>query len=138
MATVLIVLEVEGSQADAFDVVDAVLDEGVLQESIRDYADANTGALRVTSAVAMAEKDFVPSVPDEEVYQPGEEHREITQADVGRSLFSAFGRHWQVADFIGRIMKHDVGKRVFLRGGVLQVENDAQRAARLAGTEGTP
>ncbi len=57
-------------------------------------------------------------------------YREIVGADVGRRFFRAFGRTWQVQDFIGRILEQDVGKRVFLRGGVLQVENNEQRAAR--------
>lgn len=58
-------------------------------------------------------------------------YREIVEADVGKALFKAFDRTWAVTAFIGRIMKQDVGKRVYLRGGVLQVESDAQRSARL-------
>jgi hypothetical protein len=65
-------------------------------------------------------------------------YREITEADVGKSLFAAFGRQWPVTSFIGRIMKQDIGKRVFLRRGGLQVENNEQRAARLAGRNGNP
>jgi hypothetical protein len=60
-----------------------------------------------------------------------DEFREITQDDVGLALFKAFKKHWVVADFIGRITSLDVGKRVFLREGVLRVESNAQRAARL-------
>lgn len=39
-----------------------------------------------------------------------EEHREITNADVGKGFFAAFGQMWPVADFIGRILEQDVGK----------------------------
>lgn len=58
--------------------------------------------------------------------------QEIRQADVGRAAFKAFGRSWLCCDFIGRILPGDVGKRVYLVGNILQVENDGQRAERLA------
>jgi hypothetical protein len=54
----------------------------------------------------------------------------IVDADVGKAVFIAFGRVWASSSFIGRITKQDVGKRVYLVGDVLQVENDAQRARR--------
>jgi hypothetical protein len=54
----------------------------------------------------------------------------IAHDDVGRALFDAFGRRWPVSGFIGRILPTDVGKRVYLVGDVLQVENDEQRATR--------
>lgn len=57
-------------------------------------------------------------------------YREITTADVGKVFFKAFDRKWRVSDFIGQILPHDVGKRVFLVGEILQVENDEQRAKR--------
>jgi len=60
-----------------------------------------------------------------------DKYREITQDDVGRSFFHAFGKQWMVADFIGRITSLDVGKRVFLREGVLRVENHKQLAERI-------
>jgi hypothetical protein len=56
----------------------------------------------------------------------------IETSHVGKALFDAFGRKWPVSGFIGRIMKQDVGKRVYLVGDILQVENDEQRAARFA------
>ncbi len=56
----------------------------------------------------------------------------ITHADVTSFAIRAFGRAWPVADFIGRVMLQDVGKRVYLRGDILQVENHKQFAARLA------
>jgi len=59
-------------------------------------------------------------------------YREITRADVGKAHFRAFGRVWPVADFIGRIMAQDVGKRVYKVGDIVQVENNEQRARRLA------
>lgn len=58
-------------------------------------------------------------------------YREITRADVGHFLFEAFGRKWRVSDFIGTILPGDVGKRVYKVDGILQVENDEQRATRL-------
>ena len=58
------------------------------------------------------------------------DYRQILIADVGRSLFRAFGRTWQTSGFIGTIQPRDVGKHVFLRGGILQVENDEQRTRR--------
>lgn len=57
--------------------------------------------------------------------------REITQEDVGKALFEFNGRKWKASEFIGRILKQDVGKRVYLVGDILQVENDEQRAKRL-------
>lgn len=54
-AVVLVRLEIEGDQAQAFEVVDKVLDEGVLQDAIAGYADASDGgALEVTSAQSEA------------------------------------------------------------------------------------
>jgi hypothetical protein len=56
---------------------------------------------------------------------------EIEPRHVGKALFEAFGRRWPVSEFIGRITKKDIGKRVFLTGSnVLQVENDEQREER--------
>ncbi len=55
----------------------------------------------------------------------------ITHADVTSFTIRAFGRVWPVVDFIGRIMLQDIGKRVYLRGDILQVENHKQFAARL-------
>jgi hypothetical protein len=60
----------------------------------------------------------------------------IEAQHVGRMLFEAFGRKWRVSDFIGRITKRDIGKRVYLVGDMralgafVQVENDEQLAAR--------
>jgi hypothetical protein len=55
----------------------------------------------------------------------------ITRSNVGKRAITAFGRRWPVEDFIGHIGKYDVGKRVYLRGNILQVENDQQLAARI-------
>jgi hypothetical protein len=57
--------------------------------------------------------------------------QQITQADVGRNKFKAFGRSWPVEDFIGQILPQDVGKRVYLIDGILQVENNEQLRKRL-------
>lgn len=56
----------------------------------------------------------------------------ITEADLGQPFIRAFMRVWAVVNFLGRVLPSDVGKRVSLRDGVLQVESSAQRDARLA------
>jgi hypothetical protein len=62
---------------------------------------------------------------------------EIGPRDVGRATIGAFGQVWPVANFMGRVLPGDVGKRVYRvpmhdkSGYILQVENDAQRDARL-------
>lgn len=60
------------------------------------------------------------------------DYREITEADVGKWTFRAFGKLWMTSNFIGRIQPGDVGKRVYRRGDILQVENDEQRSRRLS------
>lgn len=55
----------------------------------------------------------------------------LSREDIGIAHLAAFGRLWPVSDFMGRILSGDVGKRVYLRDGVLQVENDEQRTARV-------
>lgn len=50
----------------------------------------------------------------------------ITENDVDQPIIRCFGRSWTVTDFIGRILPRDVGKRVFLRDNILQVENNEQ------------
>ena len=61
------------------------------------------------------------------------EFREITPEDVGRSVFSAFGRQWRVSEFIGQIFDVDVGKRVYRASEhVVSVENAEQFKARMA------
>lgn len=57
--------------------------------------------------------------------------RTLHEGDVGATAIPAFGRLWLVVDFIGRILPGDVGKRVYLVGDVLQVENNEQRDARM-------
>ena len=51
-------------------------------------------------------------------------------SDVDKPTIRCFGRTWLVANFLGRVLLHDVGKRVYRRGVILQVENDEQREAR--------
>ena len=66
---------------------------------------------------------------------------EITQEDVGRAFINMLGRSWLVQNFMGIILPGDVGKRIYYvpckdgYGGVLQVENDDQRDARLGKLE---
>ncbi len=58
-------------------------------------------------------------------------HYTLTAEDVEKPFLRAFGQAWPMSGFIGRVLAGDVGKRVYLRGGILQVENDEQRAARV-------
>jgi len=55
---------------------------------------------------------------------------EIEERHVGEPLLRAFGKLWPVSSFIGWIRAKDVGKRVYLVDGILQVENDDQLAKR--------
>ena len=59
-------------------------------------------------------------------------HYTITTEDVGKAHIRAFDQMWPVQDFLGRILPGDVGKRVYQRAGILQVENDEQYVARMA------
>ncbi len=59
-------------------------------------------------------------------------HYTIKTEDVGVPFLRAFGSAWPVSGFLGRILAGDVGKRVYLCGGILLIENDEQRAARIA------
>ncbi len=60
----------------------------------------------------------------------------ISADDVDKPFLRAFGALWPL-DFIGHIMSIDVGKRVFKRNGILQVENCAQlKQRRLAEEKG--
>jgi hypothetical protein len=56
----------------------------------------------------------------------------ITHHHVSNPFFHAFGNVWSTSDFIGRILLSDVGKRVYLVKGILQVESDEQKYERLA------
>lgn len=63
---------------------------------------------------------------------------EIQLSDVGKAYIFAFGRHWSVTDFFGRILFGDIGKRVYrVRDNAgeycLQVESDQQRDKRRNG-----
>lgn len=55
---------------------------------------------------------------------------EITNADIGKPSIKAFGSSWMVANVWGRTLPQDVGKRVYLRGDIIQIENDEQRKRR--------
>lgn len=58
----------------------------------------------------------------------------ISRFDIGRPTIRAFGKVWLTQNFIGRILPRDVGKKVYLRGDILQVENDEQFNRRRAAT----
>ena len=51
---------------------------------------------------------------------------------IDKPELQAFGRRWNVVDFLGRIMAQDIGKRVYLVGDILQLENEEQRDKRLS------
>ena len=57
-------------------------------------------------------------------------YRTLTQEDVGRYALPMFGCVWPVVNFMGRILPQDVGKRIVLVGGIIQVESDEQRKKR--------
>ena len=65
----------------------------------------------------------------------GSEFYEIRSGDVGKRHIYAFGRQHSVMGIMGEILPRDTGKRVYLRDGVLQVENDEQYTARLSSPE---
>lgn len=58
------------------------------------------------------------------------EYKEITKSDVGKSTFKLGKTSYPVAWFIGEIIPQDIGKRVYLVNGILQVENDEKRNKR--------
>lgn len=58
----------------------------------------------------------------------------IQLEDVGRRFLRVFGRTWDLASVMGPIQPQDVGKRIYLNGGVLSVENQEQFEARLPRT----
>jgi hypothetical protein len=54
----------------------------------------------------------------------------ITENDLGyRPIKTKHGMIWPV-DLMGPIQPRDVGKRIYLNGGIYQVENDEQLEAR--------
>jgi hypothetical protein len=55
----------------------------------------------------------------------------ITKADVGKRHIQAFGKTWLTSGFLGIVLDMDVGKRVYQRRDILQVENQAQLRARI-------
>jgi hypothetical protein len=56
---------------------------------------------------------------------------ELQPSDVGRARLECFGQTWSVTDLLGWVLPLDVGKRVYCRNGVLQVENEEQRRFRI-------
>lgn len=116
-----------------------------LREALKDNPTGDFGAEAAVEAfdecLSLTRQEVLASIESsvEAILEPAlkswldDHHRgfvTIAQEDVGRSLFEAFGRKWPTTSFIGRITSLDVGKRVYLRGGVLQVENNEQRDAR--------
>ena len=56
---------------------------------------------------------------------------EIEPDDIGKRFLRAFGRGWALSDVLGYVQHGDVGKRLYLVDGILQVENNEQRDARV-------
>ena len=56
---------------------------------------------------------------------------EIEPDDIGKRFLRAFGRGWALSDVLGYVQRGDVGKRLYLVDGILQVENNEQRDARV-------
>ena len=65
----------------------------------------------------------------------GRQYYTLGTGDIGQPRIRAFGQTWPVSDFLGRVLAQDVGKRVYLSGRILQVENNEQRDRRLGGRE---
>lgn len=58
--------------------------------------------------------------------------REVNENDIDKQTILVGGRSFLVQSFCGVLLPTDVGKRLRLSGDVLQMENDEQRARRLA------
>jgi hypothetical protein len=56
---IVIELEIDGDEQDAADVVDRVLDTGILQDAINDH-EFDAGPVRVTSAVVVVRPSKIP------------------------------------------------------------------------------
>ena len=56
----------------------------------------------------------------------------VTKADVGKRTIRAFGSVWPLLAVLDQVQEIDIGKRIYLVNGILQVENDDQLKARLA------
>tara|TARA_Y100000310_G_scaffold300947_1_gene336994 strand:- start:32 stop:247 length:216 start_codon:yes stop_codon:yes gene_type:complete len=54
----------------------------------------------------------------------------IHEGNINQPFLRIFGGVWPVSGFLGRILPSDVGKRIYLRGGILQAENNQQRRKR--------
>lgn len=57
---------------------------------------------------------------------------EIQYSDIGKRNINAFGTVCAIGSLLGYVRRVDVGKRIYLVDGVMQVESDEQRDARLA------
>lgn len=56
----------------------------------------------------------------------------ITSQDVGKRTISVGGYKWLITDVMGHILPTDIGKRVYVIDGILQVESESQCNSRLA------
>ena len=92
------------------------------------------GEMFAMAGASLAHNRLVRNVVRDLGNQTREGPCEILPSDIDSPTFRAFGRVWLTEDFIGCILPIDVGKRVYLVGDCLQVENDEQRDARVKGS----
>ena len=55
----------------------------------------------------------------------------IQTSDIGKTNLKSHGVTYRVGDVIGPVQICDIGKRVYEVDGILQVENNEQRDARM-------
>lgn len=56
---------------------------------------------------------------------------ELKESDVGKRFLKFGGQHLRLSGIMGVVLPNDVGKRLYKRGDIYQVENDEQRDRRL-------
>lgn len=57
----------------------------------------------------------------------------LTEADVGKRFLRFGGKTHVLANSIGYVQKRDVGKRLYLRNGLIYMESDEQYQKRVQG-----
>jgi hypothetical protein len=129
------------SEWEDIKLINLVVAYGDARQAMGETGQSSTRSTHADSAArALAEiRNHIGRPNNEQQDSAGRMFREITDSDVGKSHFAAFGRKWLVAGFMGYILSSDVGKRVYLVATdaddslILQVESYEQRAARQAG-----
>jgi hypothetical protein len=59
------------------------------------------------------------------------EYYTITPEDVNKRFLRIFNKGWLLSDLCGYIQLIDVGKRIYLINGILQMENQEQFTRRM-------